>query len=115
MSDLALVILAEMRDNALKAIGYAERGGKRWYENELIVDAVAMRLRQLTELAKYSFPEDEKVDHPRIPWEALARARDFYTHHYRGLDPERLRAAVDGELRDLLVVLNSLELPEFKE
>ncbi len=56
MSDLARVVLAEMRDNALKAIAYADRGGERWYEDELIVDALAMRVRQLTELAKHSFP-----------------------------------------------------------
>ena len=35
MSELALVVLAEMRDNALKAIEYSERGGARWEEDGL--------------------------------------------------------------------------------
>lgn len=77
MSDLALAVLAEMRDNALKAAACADRGGERWDEDELIVDAVAMRVRQLTELAKHSFPQDEQRDYPLIPWEALGRARDI--------------------------------------
>lgn len=115
MSELALVILAEMRNNASKAIEYSERGGARWEEDELIVDAVANRVRQVTELAKHSFPEDEKKEYPGIPWDELARARDFYTHHYRDLDVERLRATVEHELRELLRVLSELELPEFEE
>ncbi|MHB8614024.1 MAG: HepT-like ribonuclease domain-containing protein [Candidatus Dormibacteraceae bacterium] len=115
MSDLALVVLAEMRDNALRAIEYSESGGELWEENGLIADAVANRVRQVTELAKYSFPEDEKKEYRQIPWDELARARDFYTHHYRDLDIERLRATVEGELRELLQVLGELDLPEFAD
>jgi hypothetical protein len=65
---------------------YSESGGVRWEEIGLIADAVANRVRQVTELAKYSFPEDEKREYRQIPWDELARARDFYTHHYRDLD-----------------------------
>ncbi len=115
MSNLALAVLAEMRDNASKAIEYSERGGERWQEDGLVSDAVANRVRQVTELAKYVFPEDEKTDYPRIPWDELARARDFYTHHYRDLDVERLRATVDGALRNLLEILMELDLPHFED
>ena len=114
MSDLALVILAEMRDSASKAVEHSRRGGDRWEEDDLIVDAVANRVRQVTELAKYAFPEDEKNEYPEVPWDELARARDFYTHHYHDLDAERLRATVEGPLRDLLRVLVELDLPEFE-
>ncbi len=113
MSELALAVLAEMRDNASKAIEYARRGGASWQEDGLIADAVANRVRQVTELAKYSFPEDEKKDYAQVPWDELARARDFYTHHYRDLDVERLRATVDGPLGQLLGILDELDLPEF--
>jgi hypothetical protein len=44
-----LVVLVEIRDNASKAIEYSQQGGDRWEENELIVDAVANRVRQVTE------------------------------------------------------------------
>jgi uncharacterized protein with HEPN domain len=115
MSNFALVVLAEMRDNASKAIEYAERGGDRWEQDGLIADAVANRVRQVTELAKYAFPEDEKKDYPQVPWDELARARDFYTHHYRDLDFERLRRTVDGPLRELLDILIELDLPDIEE
>ncbi len=115
MSNLALAVLAEIRDNASKAIEYSERGGETWQEDGLTADAVANRVRQVTELAKYVFPEDEKKDYPQIPWDELARARDFYTHHYRDLDVERLRTTLDGALRELLEILADLDLPQFDD
>ena len=104
-----------MRENASKAIQYARSGGERWHEDGLITDAIANRLRQVTELAKYSFPEDEKKDFGQVPWDEMARARDFYTHHYRDLDVELLRTTVEGPLQDLLGVLDELDLPDFGE
>jgi hypothetical protein len=62
VSDLALVILAEMRDSASKAVEHSRRGGDIWEEDDLIVDAVSNRVRQVSELAQYAFPEDEKKD-----------------------------------------------------
>ena len=62
-----MAVLAEMRDNARRAIAYATRGGHNWHQDELVVDAVANRVRQVTELAKYAFPADEKADFPQIP------------------------------------------------
>jgi uncharacterized protein with HEPN domain len=115
MSELAVAVLAEIRDSARKALDHAARGGHDWHNDELVMDAVANRVRQVTELAKYAFPEDEKMDFPQLPWDDLARARDFYTHHYSRLDPERLRETVEGSLRDLLAKLERLEIPEFAE
>lgn len=113
MSELAIAVLAEMRDNAKRAMAYAARGGDKWQHDELVVDAVANRVRQVTELAKYAFPEDEKADFPQIPWDDIARVRDFYTHHYSHLDPERLRETVEISLRGVLEELDRLEIPEF--
>jgi uncharacterized protein with HEPN domain len=108
-----MAVLAVMRDNAQRAIAYAARGGDNWYQDELVVDAVANRVRQVTELAKYAFPEDEKADFPKIPWDDIARVRDFYTHHYAKLDPERLRETVEVSLRELLQELDRLGIPDF--
>ena len=115
MSDFALVILAEMRLNAAKALEHAARGGQGWNQDDLVVDAVANRVRQVTELAKYQFPEDEKAAYAQIPWDELARARDFYTHHYADLDKERLRETVEGPVRSLLEELERLDLPALGE
>jgi len=108
-----MAVLAEMRDNAQRAIAYATRGGDNWHQDELVVDAVANRVRQVTELAKYAFPEDEKADFPQIPWDKIARVRDFYTHHYSRLNPERLRRTVEVSLRELLEELDRLGIPDF--
>lgn len=108
-----MAVLAEMRDNAQRAIAYAARGGANWHKDELVVDAVANRVRQVTELAKYAFAEDEKADFPKIPWDDIARVRDFYTHHYAKLDPERLRETVEVSLRELLQELDRLGIPDF--
>ena len=113
MSELAIAVLAEMRDSARRAIAYATRGGGNWHQDGLVVDAVANRVRQVAELAKYAFPEDEKADFPQIPWDEIARVRHFYTHHYSKLDPERLRDTVDISLRGLLAELDRLEVPDF--
>jgi hypothetical protein len=43
--DPAQIALAEMLFNARRALAYARRGGARWYDDELIVDAVANRIR----------------------------------------------------------------------
>jgi len=113
LSELAIGVLAEMRPSARRAIAYARRGGGNWHQDELVVDAVANRVRQVAELAKYAFPEDEKADFPQIPWDEIARVRDFYTHHYSKLDPARLRETVDVSLRGLLDELDRLEVPDF--
>jgi uncharacterized protein with HEPN domain len=112
---MAIAILSQMRDSARLAEAYAARGGSDWHHDELIVDAVASRVRQVAELAKYAFPEDERDQYPRVPWNELARVRDFYTHHYARLDPQRVRQTVEGPLLTLLAELDSLELPEFSD
>lgn len=104
-----------MRDSAQKAVAHTARGGDAWHNDELVVDAVANRVRLVTELAKYAFPGDEKADFPQIPWDDLARARDFYTHHYSRLDPERLRDTVEVSLGRLLDELDRLEIPDYAE
>jgi hypothetical protein len=62
-----------------------------------------------------AFPDAEKADYPGIPWDNLARTRDFYTHHYSRIDPTRLRETLDVSLRNLLAELDRLDIPEFLE
>jgi len=115
VSEHAIGILAEMRHNAVKARSHAARGGADWHHDELVVDAVANRVRQVAELAKHGFPADEKEDYPQIPWDLLARARDFYTHHYARLDPAQLRETVDAALPALIDAVEALRIPELTE
>jgi len=102
-----------MRHNAERALSHAARGGRDWQRDELVVDAVANRVRQVAELATYQFPVEEKEDYPQIPWDQLARARHFYTHHYSRLDPQQLRDTVEAALPELIRAVDALGIPGF--
>ena len=97
-----------MRTSARKAVAYAEGAGDGWDREELVVDAIANRVSDVAELAKYQFPAEEKDTYPQLPWDDLATAREFFTHHYSRLDPDRLRELVENALPDLIEAINEL-------
>lgn len=97
-----------MRESARKAVAYAESVGDGWDREELIVDAIANRVSEVADLAKYHFPAEEKDTYPQVPWDELATAREFFTHQYVRLDPERLRELVEIALPDLIDAINDL-------
>ena len=108
ISEAAYVCLQAMRASARKAVEYAEGTGDGWDREELVVDAVANRVSDVAELAKYQFPAEEKDTYPQVPWDDLATAREFITHEYSRLDPDRLRELVEHALPDLIEAINDL-------
>jgi uncharacterized protein with HEPN domain len=113
--EAVLVSLAEMLFNAQRARAYAERGGSRWYDDELVFDAVCNRVRELTEVAKYRFPPAARARFASLPWAQMARTREIFTHHYRKVDPDQVREIVDRDLPTLVVALEALNLPDLEE
>jgi uncharacterized protein with HEPN domain len=97
-----------MRASARKAVAYAEAAGDGWDREELVVDAIANRVSDVAELAKYQFPAEEKDTYPQVPWDDLATAREFFTHNYSRLDADRLRELVENALPDLIEAINDL-------
>jgi len=97
-----------MRASARKALAYAEAAGDGWDREELIVDAIANRVSEVADLAQYQFPAEEKDTYPQVPWDDLATAREFFTHQYSRLDPDRLRELVENALPDLIDAINEL-------
>jgi uncharacterized protein with HEPN domain len=97
-----------MRASARKAVAYAEAAGDGWDREELVVDAIANRVSDVAELAKYQFPAEEKDAYPQVPWDDLATAREFFTHNYSRLDADRLRELVENALPDLIEAINDL-------
>lgn len=97
-----------MRASARKAVAYAEAAGDGWDREELVVDAIANRVSEVADLAKYQFPAEEKDTYPQVPWDDLATAREFFTHQYSRLDPDRLRELVENALPDLIDAINEL-------
>jgi uncharacterized protein with HEPN domain len=108
ISEAAYVCFQAMRTSARKAVAYAEAAGDGWDREDLVVDAIANRVSDVAELAKYQFPAEEKDTYPQVPWDELASAREFVTHHYSRLDPDRLRELVEIALPDLIEAINDL-------
>ena len=108
ISEAAYVCLQAMRASARKAVEYAEGTGDGWDREDLVVDAIANRITDVAELAKYQFPAEEKDTYTQIPWDDLATVREFITHEYSRLDTDRLRELVEHALPDLIEAINDL-------
>jgi uncharacterized protein with HEPN domain len=96
-----------MRENASKALEYA-RGHPDWSADELVVDAIAKRVEQVAEVAKYRLPIAVRGDYPEIPWDAIAGMRDRLVHDYTNVDVEILAATVEVDLPRLVATLDLL-------
>lgn len=108
ISEAAYLCFQAMRASARKAVAYAEVEGDGWDREELVVDAIANRVTDVADLAKYQFPAEEKDTYPQVPWDDLATAREFFTREYTRLDSDRLRELVESALPDLIEAINDL-------
>jgi uncharacterized protein with HEPN domain len=108
ISEAAYECFQVMRASARKALAYTEDAGDGWDREDLVVDAIANRVSDIADLAKYQFPAEEKDTYSQIPWDDLATAREFFTHEYSRLDAERLRELVENALPDLIEAINDL-------
>ena len=108
ISEAAYGCFQAMRASARKAVAYAEEAGDGWDREEVVVDAIANRVTDVAELAKFQFPAEEKDTYPQVPWDELASAREFFTHEYTRLDSDRLRELVENALPDLIEAINEL-------
>ncbi|GAC1645217.1 MAG: hypothetical protein NVS9B11_16160 [Candidatus Dormibacteraceae bacterium] len=111
ISEAAFECFQAMRASARKAVEYAEGAGDGWDREDVVVDAVANCVSVVAELAKYQFPAEEKDTYPQLPWDDLATAREFITHEYSRLDPDRLRELVENALPELIEAINDLRIP----
>ena len=64
---------------------------------EIVMDAVAMRLLEIGEAVKGISPELTATE-PDIPWNDIARMRDFLAHHYFATNPEIVQVTLDKRL-----------------
>ncbi|MGH7867518.1 MAG: HepT-like ribonuclease domain-containing protein [Candidatus Dormibacteraceae bacterium] len=112
--DQATLALADMLFNARRAVDYMEQGGAEWYDDEMLLDAIAHRIRELTEAAKYRFPPTRQIEYPDLPWVEMIRTRDLFTHHYRKVDRFELRKIVEDHLPPLIAYLEALDIPDIE-
>lgn len=65
------------------------RSRARFTSRKTYQNAVAMCILQIGELSK-RLSERFVLDHPDIPWKAIARTRDAFAHHYGHADLDML-------------------------
>ncbi len=94
-----------MRECAERAMNYAA-DHPDWRRDDLVLDAIAKRVEQLAELAKYRLPRAQRADYPEIPWDVIAGMRDRLVHEYADLDVEILASIVE---EDLPVVIQAID------
>ncbi|MGH7610936.1 MAG: HepT-like ribonuclease domain-containing protein [Candidatus Dormibacteria bacterium] len=86
-----------MRDCAKRALSYAA-AHPDWRGDDLVLDAIAKRVEQLAELAKYRVPRAQRGDYPGIQWDEIAGMRDRLVHDYANVDVGLLGSVVDDDL-----------------
>lgn len=85
MNGRVLSALRGMRENAQQALTYVAQV-PAWTDDRMAVDAIAKRVEQVAEIAKYQFPLARRVEYPSIDWDSIAGMRDRLVHGYGQLD-----------------------------
>jgi uncharacterized protein with HEPN domain len=94
--------LRRMRSNAEIAVGYAQQG-RNWSADQMITDAVARRVEQVAEIAKYQFPLELRTEVPELPWDGVTGMRDRLVDDYDKINIRLLRDVVEKDLPALIV------------
>lgn len=72
------------------------------------MDAIAKRVEQVAELAKYRIPRALRGDYPEILWDEIAGMRDRLVHDYANVDVDLLAGVVASDLPDLVARIDRL-------
>lgn len=96
-----------MRSNAQIAMGYAATR-TAWFEDQLVVDAVAKRVEETAEIAKYQYPLELRPAAPGVDWDGIAGMRDRLVHDYDRLNLRLLRSVVNHDLPELVRAIDGL-------
>jgi len=82
-----------------------------WGKDEILRDAVCMRLFALSESAKSSLAIRKSLpaEYPAIPWDEIARFRDKTAHHYEGIDYDEVWLIVQEDLPVLIAAVEKMQ------
>jgi uncharacterized protein with HEPN domain len=96
-----------MRANAEIALEYS-RLHPGWRSNQLVVDAIAERVEEVSEVAKARFPRVRRGDYPSIGWTQIAGMRDRLVHDYGNIDLAILDDVVNVRLPRLIAAIDEV-------
>ena len=104
------VYLAHILECIEKIERFTAEGRARFFDEDVIQDAVLRNLEVMGEAAK-RLDETYRTAHPEVPWRALAGLRDVLIHQYEGVDLERVWAIVQNQLPKLKEAIATLLPP----
>jgi uncharacterized protein with HEPN domain len=93
--------LEALIEHAEAAIGYAQAGGRDWWQDRRTVDAVLMRISQVGEAASRTSPEVLAMI-PEVDWRSVKASRSKIVHDYLELDVLIIRGIVSRQLPKLV-------------
>ncbi len=91
------VYLAHILECVQKIERFTADGRERFFQDEMVQDAVLRNFEVIGEAAK-RLDDAYRKAHPEIPWRALAGLREVLIHQYEGVDLEKVWAIVESEL-----------------
>ncbi|GAC1584269.1 MAG: hypothetical protein NVS3B24_23440 [Candidatus Dormibacteria bacterium] len=111
MNTRLLGALKGMHENAQQALSYVAQV-PRWTEDRMAVDAIAKRVEQVAEIAKYQFPLARRDEYPAIDWDSISGMRDRLVHDYGQLDLAILEEVVAIHLPSLIAEIDTILGPD---
>ncbi len=78
-------LMLQYCDQLQETLREIDENKDRFFASHTYQNAVAMCILQLGELTKQLSPAFLSV-HTEIPWQMMARTRDYYAHHYGSMD-----------------------------
>lgn len=108
------VLLAELLDCVLAVRSYLDRGGKEWFTDPALEDAVLLRLIRIGEIAGL-VSEPRRESHPQVPWSRMRGFRNVALHEYFRLDMSRVRQVAEDEVPTLHEEILHLLRTDFPE
>ena len=104
------LFLRDMLEAARKVMRYTDnRRLESFVADEMAYDATLRNLAILGEAAK-KIPEDIRERYPAVDWRGVAGLRDILSHAYFAIDDATLWKIVRGDVPELLVRLEQIEL-----
>lgn len=89
--------LDRLDDITVAVAAIRSHAGRGQLTDELIIDAVRIRLLEIGEAAK-ALSENLTATEPQVPWRQIARMRDQIAHRYFATLPEIIQDTVDNDL-----------------
>ncbi len=102
------ILVEHMLDCIGRIQKYTQGGRQKFFDSELVQDAVIRNLQTMAESSQ-RLSEECKEIRPDIDWRAIAGFRNILVHDYLGLDLKLIWLVVENELPSLQNALEEMK------